>query len=1126
MLRWTIRIVLASAVLIAAVVVIAHFVLQSVWLHELILARVSDQTGMIVTAESLKVGWGGSTSIREATVKMPLNNEVFLTADRIKLTHDVLPLLVLRRSLNVRAVAVDSPRANLRRYEGGRWNIQDVWTRLPVNSGAASEKGGRANWPRLVVRDALTQITEPNGTSHTVGPWSFRAHRQGQLVWQFELELPQAMDVEGRIARGSDWTHEVGFAVSRIESLVRDVLGQNLSPIQVAGRWEGKVLQNTLSGMIRVDKFVLGRFSLQGGAHVEANRDQITLRPCDLVLNEPNLAGEGIRLTAGAVRITSKRMMVERIVAGTSRLACRLTGHWDLDASAGELAGLWVATLNESSSKCYGTCQLSAKSPPLGRKEVQMSVTAEADTSVGEWKLAGNVRGVGTDWRQSKWQVSTPRLLWSRDEREADLTGAAAGVAVDWPNIRLTSLHVPGASQTSAGAEYNVDAQRWSAHLRLDDLRLEALGKKGLSLLLTAEGDNREALVSELQVAHGERSIALEGELSFHERTLQDVRVVADWPTGTMKSEQAQAQGSIGGWHLEADVAGRTQPLGVEVAGKLTGQNITLGKQTVHRVEIPVRANADAGQIRVTTQPFTLLGGSWQLDGQHKRPAEVTQATVVVDHLSLEAAAGMAGLPLTSRGQARAELQLAVPNFDMHKASARGSWTAEGINIPPLEAEKAHGKLQIAGGLVKCEEIILEQGDGQAEASLEFRLDDPRILSVELKTNGWPVRLEDRPASLLADGRASLRLNVVKRTASGKANVSGAIVWDGRELARIRASTLVEGRTLDMRELYAETLGGCIEGRAVIPLNDWTSSTARLRWQAIQPRQLARWAPQFERFEGIVHGALTVEQAAGKTHPAEPMRFVLYSDVPDGRFGPAQVGGCYIVGYAGQTRLLINRAAFHTLGGRVNARARVSKHLGKYYASVAADVSGLNLDQIAHLIDPNASQYAGRVSGQATILASSDLDVSGGEAQIRLAQSDLAANRVVGALYNALNLRFGKQQPTGIGEIEIQVAGPSVVIPSFLFFNRGVEIRGAGHIRDIRRGAESPVDGYAVASTRVLKGVELPGVDTLDRLLASLQTGTASARINGTLDDVQVTIVPLSVVLDPFRRLLWDQLRK
>ena len=104
MLRWTIRIGLVLVVLVTALVVTAHFVLQSVWLHDLILARVSDETGLIVTAESLDVGWGRDTAIRKMTVRMPLEDEVVLTAHRIVLTHEVLPLLILRRSLSVLSI--------------------------------------------------------------------------------------------------------------------------------------------------------------------------------------------------------------------------------------------------------------------------------------------------------------------------------------------------------------------------------------------------------------------------------------------------------------------------------------------------------------------------------------------------------------------------------------------------------------------------------------------------------------------------------------------------------------------------------------------------------------------------------------------------------------------------------------------------------------------------------------------------------------------------------------------------------------------------------------------------------------------------------------------------------------
>jgi hypothetical protein len=75
-------------------------------------------------------------------------------------------------------------------------------------------------------------------------------------------------------------------------------------------------------------------------------------------------------------------------------------------------------------------------------------------------------------------------------------------------------------------------------------------------------------------------------------------------------------------------------------------------------------------------------------------------------------------------------------------------------------------------------------------------------------------------------------------------------------------------------------------------------------------------------------------------------------------------------------------------------------------------------------------------------------------------------------------------------------------------------------------GAQSPIQGYAVGSTRVLKGVRLPGVKELDRLMASLQTGVASVTVEGTLDSAKVTAVPLPAVSSALRRLLWSQLRE
>jgi hypothetical protein len=133
---------------------------------------------------------------------------------------------------------------------------------------------------------------------------------------------------------------------------------------------------------------------------------------------------------------------------------------------------------------------------------------------------------------------------------------------------------------------------------------------------------------------------------------------------------------------------------------------------------------------------------------------------------------------------------------------------------------------------------------------------------------------------------------------------------------------------------------------------------------------------------------------------------------------------------------------------------------------------------------------------------------------------------IVRTLYDTLSLGLGQTEPEGTGQVKLRFDGTCIRIPSFAYFNRGVEIRGAGQIVDFTLAGQSPVEGYAVGSTRVLRGVRLPGVRELDRLMASMQTGVASVAIDGTLSDTKVTVVPLPAVSGALRNLLWSQLRE
>jgi len=335
-----------------------------------------------------------------------------------------------------------------------------------------------------------------------------------------------------------------------------------------------------------------------------------------------------------------------------------------------------------------------------------------------------------------------------------------------------------------------------------------------------------------------------------------------------------------------------------------------------------------------------------------------------------------------------------------------------------------------------------------------------------------------------------------------------------------------------------------------VPLNRWNDSVAQLRWREIQWQQLERWLPPLVRLQGTMSGSLAVEptrrdaepgpgildqepaaplagsQALSTIHPFGPMRLVLDANIVGGRFGPAQIDLCRMTGYLDPKRLLIENARFDVLGGRLNTQARFSEHAGTYYGSIVADFNELSLDQLVHAIDPNAGKYPGRLAGRVTVLPVLERGIlfSGG-GRVHLTESDLADNPIIRALYNTLNLHFGPQEPTGTGQIELQLQGPAVMLSSVQYFNRGVEIRGAGRIENVNLGADSPVTGYAVASTRVLKGIKLPGLRSLDRLLDILQTSAGSVKIAGVADNVQVRAVPLPEVLGSFRRLLWAQLR-
>ncbi len=1128
MKRWILRTAIGLLVLAVVTAVAIQVVLLTDLPRQWILETVAKQTGLHVEAESLSVGWTGRTTIRHLALKMPLNERPFLAADSIELSHRSLPMLLLTRSLGVRSVRVMHPHAYLWRDEQGRWNVQNVAEHLAALGDSSQPRGGDVTLPNVDMQNGLIEIADSNGTPQTVGPVEFQGIAERASVWRFALQTPEGVAVHGQLAEGGNWTHGIEFDMEPSVALRRAVLPRPSGKVRAAGRWDGRVEKKGLRGTVRFDALDAGRMALTGVVHVAAEGAGVTLSPNGLVLSEPNLFGQTVRIAAGTIRIDSDGLGAKALLVRTETTAAQVSGRWDFDAQAGEGSATWAGRLSGQGGEHKGTVHATVKSPRHGLKEAQFETSVEAQTPVGFWRVAVQTQGAGRRWDQSRWRTSLGEFTWKQGEKKIDLSGAVAEVAVAGTQVRLADLFLPNGAQVNADAQLDWGTQQWAVRLDATGVQLSESSGAGLDVRLEGKGDSRKAVVSELRVARGQTVLAGKGELSLLSSRLHDAHLSAQWPDRSAAPNPTLVgqTSSRGQWRCEIDVTGKVRPVALDTSGTLTGQNVRLGKRNVTQLEIPVQARVDTERVEIATSPFALLGGRWQLSGKHELADPQTELHLTIDNLSLQTAAQMAGSPITCQGQATARLQLFVPHFQMGEALAFGEWDVVDLSVPPFEAQTGHGQIRISDGLVRFDEIQLVQGQGRARGAMRFRLDQPQRLSIQFNSTDWPLRWDAQPVILAADSDVDLQLDLLKTSLEGQGQLSSRLIWQDRELGRMTTSVRVHERVLEVDRLRGDLLGGWAEGSGRIRLDRPTDSTGQLRWGDIQPDQLASWWPQAARAGGRFSGALTARQVEGQSRPLEPLRLEFQAEMADGHVGAAQVRDCNVVAYLGRRRFLVDASTFRLLGGEIRGWARVSPHAGKLHLQVAADVNNVDLGQLTRVTDPNTKPLIGKLSGRGTLLTSSDWRHLNGQADLSVTESDLVNNAIVRTLYDTLSLDVGQSKPQGTGQIDVIFEGRRVRIPSFVYFNRGVEIRGAAKMMDYTLGANSPVDGYAVGSTRVLKDVPLPGVRQLDRLMSSLQTGIASVTIKGTVGQTQVNVVPLPVVGEAFRGLLWTQLRE
>jgi hypothetical protein len=511
-----------------------------------ILAAASDALGLEVNAESLSVGWMGRTSVRNAKVTMPLSHEEVLSAAQIELSHRALPWLLLTRSAGLSTVRIESPNLHVHRDENGRWNVHDVWTR--VNAGREPDRRPRRKTaiPKIEIRNATIRVADANGTIETIGPLDFQGQPQDRSLWTFALQTGSETKARGQVAQGLDWTHRIGFDLTELSPLLRALQGPEVAPLRVAGRWEGRVTGNTLTGLLELDPLHVGGVTLQGKIEVETQPDGVVLHPTTLLVSEPSLIGAPMRFTTGSVYLDARGIKAKQLGLQANGLTASLDGHWSRDTHLGAVTGSWLAGSPGGKAEGQGICEITWQSPPAGRKEAEMKLTANVETALGDGSVTARILGTGRTWKDSNWEVSVPKLAWNSGSRQLDVTDAEARVALNWPDLQLTALRRPNAQELRADAQFHSATGQWSAQIDALGLRPEPWAGQPLDIHFSGAGDRDKVAISELNVTQGERRIVAKGELSLSNRTVRAVHVSAQWPVAGQNAATAATPGTPG----------------------------------------------------------------------------------------------------------------------------------------------------------------------------------------------------------------------------------------------------------------------------------------------------------------------------------------------------------------------------------------------------------------------------------------------------------------------------------------------------------------------------------------------------------------------------------------------------
>lgn len=1118
---WTLSaiVLLLVALLATGVWIAAPRILNSATVQSYVLNKIQSRLGLRIDVKTMDIGLTGKTTFTDVRIGLPLRHWPFARIPTLTITHNAVVWLLLTGQLGITNISATSPRVILHQGDEGRWNLPAAWQdlRLAWQGWKLRHPGAdlaSAGLPRVVIHHGTLLVELTHQPEMAIDNIEFKGVPTSALTWRFSLnaastQVPQShLLAQGVLVPGQSWLHSIHVQATGLGPWLKRVWPTWSGTASVSAQLRGRVLNNALSERLNDVRIDIGNFGLHGNAQAQYAGDHWQINPENVGIRVGYLSVP-VNIYRGQIWADSRGFHVKGVRADLAGGGLHLSGVMNPAEQSASLTAAWHGISLFGTEMQSGTLSGSLSSPWPGRRVVGVHITSSGQSRYGAWNTAVTVSAQGKFHGLMNWQLEAPQLSWQHT-RLVTLKGLHAVGTFNAGQVSVTHATLASDPYLDLHGLYNPVLGLWRLHLRASAASIPMLKlPANVHVHISAYGNSGGMQLENLLVKSPVWSLVASGNCIFSGNyPTHLILTVTGIPLVNHKTK-ANAGWSLGGLisgKLLAD--GGVMPLALHLDGRLAGTHFTVNHHLLALPRVHVVGQLTRKKIILVANPVAVLGGQIAVRFDANTAGQLAGLTLKTQHISAAAVAGMLlpAPPVGLSGYAGMNLQISVPGHDLQRTRVRGEISVDHLIIPvpkaliaPIDIVHGSATLSYSNGILSLKPIKVMGAGATATASAHWTQFNPADIDMKLNISDWPANIPSVQLDTLVSGALTGRYNWRNSGIHGTGDLNATIFQHLLPVGLAATHVIATGRIISILHTSLDLMGNTLKGQGSWNIDQPLKSSGVFKCRLPNLKPLLRGYSWAKGLTGTFAGNIVLGPTTG-AHPLAPLELQVNLDAQKARLDAIDLGSLNVHAFISDHAILLDRSQLAFAGGTMHLWARVSRHQGGLLSSdTSLTFDNINLDQLTRTVIAKAHPTPGLLSGHLTAVAlSNNWRNAIGSGELKISQSNLTGSTIMASVYRLMNVRLVSQKPSGTGEARWRIDGGNAQITYLHYFDRGVEILGAGELQNIWSMPQSPLNGYVIGTVRPFKNLHIPFIPQAKSILNALESSVSTVQVAGT----------------------------